>query len=195
MGKSWSKISFSYLTDYVKLCERMYEFFCHFPCNKEKYKVGGRQLSVVPCMLDFIYAMIPNMPHCVVYFFVNPLWWCRMSTTLSLILLVTWLFVQQLQANNKEDTKATYYWPFMRRIHWWLVVSHHKGPVMRKIFSCPDVFISNLQFVYPFTEVVCERISGYPWMSLSVYPSMIIIFLPIHFLITGQSRFQKSNFW
>ena len=52
----------------------------------------------------------------------------------------TWLFVQDLvRVNNKQTSKRCIAGPFVRWIHQWLVVSHHKGPVMRKCFPWCDV--------------------------------------------------------
>ena len=54
-------------------------------------------------------------------------------------------FAQQLvQANNKENIKATHHWPFVRGIHRSPVDSPHKGPVMRRAFLCNDVIIDLL---------------------------------------------------
>ena len=40
--------------------------------------------------------------------------------------LAVWLFVlQHVQANGKENTKAPYYWPFVRGVHLWPEDSHH----------------------------------------------------------------------
>ena len=56
------------------------------------------------------------------------------------------LFVQQfVQADTKENTKAVYYCHFVRVSHWWLVVSHHRGPVMQKVFPCHDD-IMNIEY-------------------------------------------------
>ena len=53
-------------------------------------------------------------------------------------------FFQQLsQANNKEITKDLYYWPFVMRIHQWLVDSPHKGSVMWDMFPCHDIFMQS----------------------------------------------------
>ena len=41
---------------------------------------------------------------------------------------------------NKDTHKALNYWLFVRRNHWWLVVSHN-GPIILKIFQCHDVFM------------------------------------------------------
>ena len=35
-----------------------------------------------------------------------------------------------------------YYWPFVSGIHWWLVVSSHKGPVAQKEVPFHDVIMS-----------------------------------------------------
>ena len=45
------------------------------------------------------------------------------------------LFVEKLiQNNNKENIKCLYYWPFVKRIHWWLVDSPYNQLVMWKHF-------------------------------------------------------------
>ena len=50
------------------------------------------------------------------------------------------MFAQQLvKTNTKVNTKALYYWPFVRElvVHRWI----HKRSVMQKAFSCHDNFI------------------------------------------------------
>ena len=37
--------------------------------------------------------------------------------------------------------KTLHYWPYVRRIHQWLVDSPHKRPVIWKLFSCNDIII------------------------------------------------------
>ena len=50
------------------------------------------------------------------------------------------MFVQQLvQANIKENTKASYYHPFVSGIHWRPVDSPHKGSVKWKVCPWHDI--------------------------------------------------------
>ena len=55
-----------------------------------------------------------------------------------------------VQTINK-DIKGLCYWSFMRRIHWWPVDSHHKGPVTWKMFPFDD-FIMNTAYQWLSTE-------------------------------------------
>ena len=53
--------------------------------------------------------------------------------------LATHLFIQQfVQASKQENTKALYYCPLVRRIHW-CIPSCNKGLFMQKMFPCHDV--------------------------------------------------------
>ena len=55
------------------------------------------------------------------------------------------LFVQQhIQANIKENTKATHCWPLCKWNHRWPVVSPHKWSVMETVFPCRDVITAYL---------------------------------------------------
>ena len=64
--------------------------------------------------------------------------WASWRLELSRILLS----VQQLiQANNKEILKLCITDPLWRGYHRWLIDSPHNGPIMQKVFSCPDVII------------------------------------------------------
>ena len=47
----------------------------------------------------------------------------------------------KLNQVNKTPSKLGIYWSFLWGIHWWLVDSLHKWPVMRKAFPYHDVFI------------------------------------------------------
>ena len=50
------------------------------------------------------------------------------------------LFIQQLAPYiNKENSKTPQYCPSWRGIHWWLVYSPHKGPVMQQAFPIYDI--------------------------------------------------------
>ena len=53
----------------------------------------------------------------------------------------TRLFIQ-LCLRNPENHNFTHYCPFVKGIHWWLVVFLHKGPAMWKVFLCHEVTIS-----------------------------------------------------
>ena len=64
---------------------------------------------------------------------------CVMTSSFTGILL----FLQQLsEANSKEKIRAPHYWPFVRGIHQWLVVSIHKGSVMQNQFPCHNAIMS-----------------------------------------------------
>ena len=53
--------------------------------------------------------------------------------------LATWLFAQQLvQANNRENIKGLYYWPFVSRLLQWSMYSPIKGAVMQKARLCHE---------------------------------------------------------
>ena len=57
------------------------------------------------------------------------------------------LFVQQLvQAIKTESSKTPHHWLFVMGIHWSLVDSPHKVPVIRKVFLCQDVFMDSNQW-------------------------------------------------
>ena len=57
------------------------------------------------------------------------------------------LFVQFVQANNKYNIKAPYYWPFGRGILWWQVDSPHKRPVLRKTFPWMMLYDDDISIV------------------------------------------------
>ena len=56
--------------------------------------------------------------------------------------------------NNKGNTKAAYYWPFVRGIHWFLVDSPHETPVTWKTFPCHDVIVPHLPSKSTF-RIIC----------------------------------------
>ena len=48
-------------------------------------------------------------------------------------------FDQQFaQADIKVNVKTPNHWPVMKGIHQWMMHSHHKDPVMRKVLLFPD---------------------------------------------------------
>ena len=80
----------------------------------------------------------------------------------------TWLFVQQcVHVNIKEIIKAQRYWPFVKRIVRWLVVSTHQGPIMPKSFSCHDAFVDFQGFLVntktPWSYRKALRTAGPLW--------------------------------
>ena len=63
-------------------------------------------------------------------------WWHLKS-------LASRLFAQPfVQAQIKENFKASHHWLFVRRIHQWPVDSPHKGTVMQKIIPFDDVIMN-----------------------------------------------------
>ena len=74
----------------------------------------------------------------------------------------TWLFLKQLvKANNKGNIKALHYLTFARKIQW-LLDSHHKGPVIQKVFPWHD-FINNI------VSVMRSYGNLSPYVSLNCY--------------------------
>ena len=67
----------------------------------------------------------------------------RQTSPWSLAALITSnsTVVELIQANTKESMKTSYYWPFVRGIHWWLVDSPYKRPVMQKALPWHNVIM------------------------------------------------------
>ena len=53
--------------------------------------------------------------------------------------LTNWLFIQQFGWWRWKKHQDPYYWHFVRVIHWWLVVSPHKRPIMQKVCPCHNI--------------------------------------------------------
>ena len=56
-------------------------------------------------------------------------------------LATTWFVQQLVQTNNKENTRASHYWSFVRGFHLWLVDLPHEEPVVAKAISCHNAII------------------------------------------------------
>ena len=57
------------------------------------------------------------------------------------MLKLTNSLIHHAQADHKYITKARHCWPFVWGIHQWLMDSHHKVPIMQKVFLCHDVIM------------------------------------------------------
>ena len=80
--------------------------------------------------------------HCVTVLTFSASWtsrWCHVSGMAYRFTAFSILDLQFAQANNKENTQAQCYWPFVRGIHRWPVDSPHNWPVMWKVFPWHDV--------------------------------------------------------
>ena len=54
---------------------------------------------------------------------------------------------------NKQNVKAPHSWTFERRIYWYTMDSHHKGPAMQKAYPCHEV-IMHIKSTYLFNRWV-----------------------------------------
>ena len=86
---------------------------------------------------------------------------------------------------NKENIKAPHYWPFVRRIQWWLLDSPHKGPLMQKSFPYHDVIMYHT--VGCFFELIL--LMGMFWvcfnyLSFSHIVKTLIKFSILHHFLT-----------
>ena len=62
------------------------------------------------------------------------------------------LFQQLVQATNKENTKVLHY--RLRRAYQWPVNSPHKGPAIRKTFSCHDIMTHFPVYIYIYIDTL-----------------------------------------
>ena len=62
-------------------------------------------------------------------------WWLRWDLKSP----DSWLFIQPIQEQIKENIKAPHLWPFVWEIHRWPANSLHKWPVTWKMFQFDDV--------------------------------------------------------
>ena len=57
--------------------------------------------------------------------------------------------------------KGPYYWPFVKRIHWWPVDSPHKRLAMRKAFQFHDAIITYNPAASIFRDILIQMILDY----------------------------------
>ena len=107
--------------------------------------------------------------------YIDILWasWCLKS-------LSTRLFVQQHSSWQKKSSKLPITGPTWEestrhRIHWWLVDSPHKQPVMWSMYPCHNVIMlqhSHAPFlaICPISALVVssQRLSCHPWNPLAM---------------------------
>ena len=92
---------------------------------------------------------------------------------------------KQIQANNKENTKATHFCPFVKGIHWWpLLWLPSQGPVIWEVFSWDDLIMYLTLFCYSIHGVwLLTRLHGVP--GNFIFAAMYVL----SFFFNGKIRY------